>query len=121
MPFDEQTCRFTLRTENVGTPSLGLQWLPNGVSLAENLSTAEWAVAKDWKLEASGINVHAFASATFQLSRKSYYSVTNYIVPTMLYWVASWLGLWISPDAVPARAAIRIIPVLTVTNKMNSL
>merc|ERR1711881_182670 len=55
------------------------------------------------------------------MTRRPHHSYSNYILPTVLYWLVSWFGLWIEPTAVPARATIGIIPVLVMTNKMNSL
>lgn len=136
MPFDEQECSINIIISHGGTQTVEAAWNHNrgglehqadernGVTMHSDVKPPEWKVSyqSNWQLSSEGAKeLRTTLTAKFKLKRESWYSVSNYIIPSILYWLSSWLGLWINPDAVPARAAIGVIPVLVMTNKMNSL
>merc|ERR1712039_803325 len=45
----------------------------------------------------------------------------NYVIQAIFIYGISWIGLFIDRAAVPARAAVGVIPVLVITNKMSAL
>merc|ERR1712066_278750 len=61
----------------------------------------------------------ARASVTFR--RLSAPQVRSYVIPTVCFWFASWCGLFIDCAAAPARAALGVIPLLILANKMSAL
>merc|ERR1712113_1323125 len=60
-------------------------------------------------------------TAEFGIKRKSYFVMQNFVGPVCMFYTLSWVGLWVDVAAVPARAAIGIIPVLVTSNKISAL
>jgi hypothetical protein len=97
----------------------------------EKLSNSEWDIdqTNDWVTtqydedlpSAFGTTPVSHLSATFKISRKPRYMVWNYVIQAIFIYGVSWVGLWIDRAAVPARAAVGVIPVLVITNKMSAL
>merc|ERR1712187_182896 len=45
----------------------------------------------------------------------------QFVIPVMLFYLLSYVGLWLNPNAVPARVAAGLIPALTTSNKQSAL
>ena len=57
----------------------------------------------------------------FELQRKPFYYSANFVLPSSVFMVLSYVSFWISPGAAPARIAIGIIPVLIMVSQMSSV
>ena len=57
----------------------------------------------------------------FKLTRSESFLIDSFVYPAVIYWSMSWLGLFIAPEAVPARAAAGLIPPLMLGNLRASL
>merc|ERR1712032_111082 len=77
------------------------------------------------RLTRSGVEGSTFSVSAvvleFNLTRKSGYYMRTCIIPTVFIWFLSWGGMFIAPSAVPARAAMAIIPFLVLTNMLSSV
>lgn len=116
-PFDTQTCTIKLTSKSLLSNKVKLQWQGDGVT-SRDIINGGWEVGSqwttfDWEKQWLG------AAVIFK--RRYRTEVLEYIIPTMTFWFGSWVGLLIDCHAVPARAAMAIIPVLILTNKMNAL
>jgi len=128
MPYDTQHCKLTFLIPDVLDSVIGLQW---AVVDGEKMTNAEWAIehVKDWRkyhktVEFTSPFGPANSSqlvAEFTLQRRPAFLVNTFVVQAFLFYLLSWVGLWIDLQSVPARAAIAVIPVLVTSNMMNSL
>jgi len=141
MPFDSHACSLTLILPN-SVQKMKLQFrnaemnegygLPGaGAIVVSNLGNSEWEIQKpeNWKLEEGielerddfGTRMHLSALRwNFKFRRKPRFMMMNYVLPTIMFYLVSWLGLWLDPRSVPARVAIGVIPILIITNKLNA-
>mmetsp|Transcript_85264 Transcript_85264/g.182734 ORF Transcript_85264/g.182734 Transcript_85264/m.182734 type:complete len:441 (-) Transcript_85264:177-1499(-) len=132
MPFDEQTCKLTFTLPGYSSSEATLLWSSLPVTSKE-LSNSEWEITQGAQWATSARDVHresrgffapmteAEISVEFKLKRKPGFLSNQFILPVVLFYVLSYMGLWLSADSVPARVAADVIPALAVSNKMNAL
>ncbi|CAH1256232.1 GABRB3 [Branchiostoma lanceolatum] len=119
-PMDEQNC--TLEFESYGYNFADMVYLwRRGKSSISGLTTL-----KLQQFNVGSFNVHSsFARYetgdfpkivfSFQIQRQAFYFILQTYIPSILLVVLSWVSFWINPDAVPARVALGITTVLTMT------
>lgn len=127
-PYDKQDCTITLYTPLA--PWLLIDWDPSfgkgGVVYKPN-SQGEWDISEfrteEVTLEGSAYNGTSINAvrAHVVFSRIAGVQVRSYVIPTMCFWFSSWCGLFIDCTAVPARAALGVVPLLILANKMSAL
>ncbi|XP_019639886.1 PREDICTED: gamma-aminobutyric acid receptor subunit beta-3-like [Branchiostoma belcheri] len=119
-PMDEQNC--TLEFESYGYNFHDMVYLwRRGKSSISGLTTL-----KLQQFNVGSFNVHSsFARYetgdfpkivfSFEIQRQAFYFILQTYIPSILLVVLSWVSFWINPDAVPARVALGITTVLTMT------
>lgn len=139
-PFDKHDCTFTLSTplvswlevnwdttfgkagvifDNVGAHG---EW-----GMSELGSHGEWGMSEFWTEEVMvkgssyARNETNAARAHVTFKRVADVQIRSYVIPTMCFWFSSWCGLFIDCSAVPARAALGVVPLLILANKMSAL
>jgi len=128
MPYDVQTCKLSFMLPN--TPDWLIQLWWNQLS-GQPLTNPEWTIdqVKDWKKSVGREVVQSVFGAAnisslkaeFKLRRRPSYMLENYVFQGFIFYSLSWVGLWVDAAAVPARAALGIIPVLVTSNRMSAL
>lgn len=132
-PFDQQQCTFTVFIPSF--PWIKIVWDPTwgdaGVVHPSGSQQGEWAISgfqteqvtltEPTYLTGVGRDPPHSARLNVTFSRASGAQLRKYVIPTMFFWFSSWLGLFIDCAAVPARAALGIVPILTLANWMSSL
>ena len=63
---------------------------------------------------------HSSLVATFRMKRRIGYFLIDTYIPSTLIVVISWISFWIDPDTAPARVALGITTVLTMTTLVSS-
>jgi len=139
MPYDQQTCRISITNPFYHNGNLQLRWQPAGdhshpdgaLEHTVTLSNSEWEIpgVTEWVIGNSTRRVWLAGKklylselyAEFTIRRKSYYLLTSYVIPTVIFWLMSYAGLWVDPAAVPGRLSMGLIPVLMLINKHNAL
>jgi len=140
MPFDVQQCKLHFTVSNLpplpATPAndapVRLIWNPfidpvNG----KNTTAAEWditeptqwTVAEKYVMEPQPLGVinTSVLVVSFEMSRQPYHFIDNFVVPAILIYIVSFLGLWIDPKAVPARAFAAFVPVIIQSERITAL
>jgi len=127
MPYDTQDCHLTFMLPNVAADKILLSWADIS---GDKLRNAEWTIhqAEEWERSAEVVTIpHQLGeilasklTARFSLERRPYHMLKSYVLQVCMFFTLSWIGLWIDPAAVPARAAIGIIPVLVCSNKIST-
>eukprot|EP00928_Gymnodinium_smaydae_P064716 TRINITY_DN4798_c0_g1_i2.p1 TRINITY_DN4798_c0_g1~~TRINITY_DN4798_c0_g1_i2.p1 ORF type:complete len:442 (-),score=59.70 TRINITY_DN4798_c0_g1_i2:190-1515(-) len=134
LPFDSHRCRLTFSLPGVPNSSIRLLWYQGDPNVApvegEKLKSSAWEIDQvpDWKIGTSDEQFYDLDKkktisrlvVTFNIKRAPAV-MASYITFAFLFFLLNWIGLWIDPAAVPARAAFGIIPILVIANMMNSL
>lgn len=127
-PFDEHKCTFTILAPLV--PWYQIKWdttFGEGGVISDAVgSFGEWEMSefRTNKVSRKGSNYWKdknAARAHVIFKRVAAVQIRNYVVPTMCFWFSSWCGLFIDCSAVPARAALGVVPLLILANKMSAL
>lgn len=122
IPYDHQHCKWTIAPSEA-TDTI-IRFLPGSVTLPEKgLSSAEFDIDtflisnKTIFKEIQGDEIpFSEVMVDFHLKRKEHYYIMSAIFPSIIYWLMSYGGLFVAVAAVPARAALGLIPVLIISN-----
>ncbi|XP_063724611.1 glycine receptor subunit alpha-4-like isoform X4 [Symsagittifera roscoffensis] len=120
-PMDHQICVLQLESYEHSTIHMQMSWaavdpiamggeifLPRTILLRTDIA---------YCIRQYSTGAYPCLEAQFYLSREmGYYLIQTYI-PSMLIVILSWVSFWISADASPARVALGITTVLTMTTQ----
>uniref|UniRef100_A0AAY4DD15 Gamma-aminobutyric acid type A receptor gamma3 subunit n=1 Tax=Denticeps clupeoides TaxID=299321 RepID=A0AAY4DD15_9TELE len=119
-PMDEHSCPLSFSSYGYPRDEMIYKWRKNSIELADQ---------KSWRLyqfDFTGLRntsdvmettagEYVVMTVYFDLSRRmGYFTIQTYI-PCILTVVLSWVSFWINKDAAPARTALGITTVLTMT------
>ena len=72
------------------------------------------------KILFSTLGNHSSLIAIFKMKRRIGYFLIDTYVPSTIIVIISWISFWINPDTAPARVALGITTVLTMTTLISS-
>ena len=138
MPFDTQTCTFTIALYSSTASDVILTWKANESAFPNLLEPTiagachknkQWfPVAVEQRdllqtfTQVSGATTYSGAEARVTFVRGAPWALfRQYFVISIFLVILSYSGSWINPAATPARVALGIITVLAVVTMMNSL
>ncbi|KAL2081679.1 hypothetical protein ACEWY4_023532 [Coilia grayii] len=121
-PMDVQTCTMQLESFGYTMNDLIFEWTDNGpVQVAEGLTLPQFILKDEKELEycTKHYNTGKFTciEVKFHLERQMGYYLIQMYIPSLLIVILSWVSFWINMDAAPARVALGITTVLTMTTQ----
>uniref|UniRef100_A0A4W4FPM9 Glycine receptor, alpha 2 n=1 Tax=Electrophorus electricus TaxID=8005 RepID=A0A4W4FPM9_ELEEL len=121
-PMDVQTCTMQLESFGYTMNDLVFEWLDKGpVQVAEGLTLPQFIMRQEKELGycTKHYNTGKFTciEVKFQLERQMGYYLIQMYIPSLLIVILSWVSFWINMDAAPARVALGITTVLTMTTQ----
>ncbi|XP_051497115.1 glycine receptor subunit alpha-2 isoform X6 [Apus apus] len=121
-PMDVQTCTMQLESFGYTMNDLIFEWLSDGpVQVAEGLTLPQFILKEDKELGycTKHYNTGKFTciEVKFHLERQMGYYLIQMYIPSLLIVILSWVSFWINMDAAPARVALGITTVLTMTTQ----
>ncbi|XP_069386208.1 glycine receptor subunit alpha-3 isoform X5 [Paralichthys olivaceus] len=138
-PMDVQTCIMQLESSDLTTDEsaaalssseevgytmndLIFEWQENGsVQVAEGLTLPQFILKDESDLRycTKHYNTGKFTciEVRFHLERQMGYYLIQMYIPSLLIVILSWVSFWINMDAAPARVALGITTVLTMTTQ----
>ncbi|CAN0349199.1 unnamed protein product [Lampetra fluviatilis] len=121
-PMDVQTCAMQLESFGYTMNDLIFEWKSEGaVQVAEGLTLPQFALKDEQDLLycTKHYNTGKFTciEAKFHLERQMGYYLIQMYIPSLLIVILSWVSFWINMDAAPARVALGITTVLTMTTQ----
>ncbi|XP_011491615.1 glycine receptor subunit alpha-3 isoform X2 [Oryzias latipes] len=121
-PMDVQTCIMQLESFGYTMNDLIFQWQENGpVQVAEGLTLPQFILKDESDLRycTKHYNTGKFTciEVRFHLERQMGYYLIQMYIPSLLIVILSWVSFWINMDAAPARVALGITTVLTMTTQ----
>nr|XP_055070616.1 glycine receptor subunit alpha-2 [Misgurnus anguillicaudatus] len=121
-PMDVQTCTMQLESFGYTMNDLIFEWLDKGpVQMADGLTLPQFIIRdeKDLGYCTKHYNTGKFTciEVKFHLERQMGYYLIQMYIPSLLIVILSWVSFWINMDAAPARVALGITTVLTMTTQ----
>ncbi|XP_055486512.1 glycine receptor subunit alpha-3-like [Leucoraja erinacea] len=121
-PMDVQTCIMQLESFGYTMNDLIFEWQENGpVQVGEGLTLPQFLLKeeKDLRYCTKYYNTGKFTciEVRFHLERQMGYYLIQMYIPSLLIVILSWVSFWINMDAAPARVALGITTVLTMTTQ----
>uniref|UniRef100_A0A8C1XU64 Glycine receptor, alpha 3 n=1 Tax=Cyprinus carpio TaxID=7962 RepID=A0A8C1XU64_CYPCA len=121
-PMDVQTCIMQLESFGYTMNDLIFEWQEKGpVQVAEGLTLPQFILKDDSDLRncTKHYNTGKFTciEVRFHLERQMGYYLIQMYIPSLLIVILSWVSFWINMDAAPARVALGITTVLTMTTQ----
>ncbi|XP_020383932.1 glycine receptor subunit alpha-2 [Rhincodon typus] len=121
-PMDVQTCAMQLESFGYTMNDLIFEWLDGEpVQVAEGLTLPQFLLKdeKELKYCTKHYNTGRFTciEVKFLLERQMGYYLIQMYIPSLLIVILSWVSFWINMDAAPARVALGITTVLTMTTQ----
>uniref|UniRef100_A0A7S0RLW7 Neurotransmitter-gated ion-channel ligand-binding domain-containing protein n=1 Tax=Pyramimonas obovata TaxID=1411642 RepID=A0A7S0RLW7_9CHLO len=123
-PFDEQYLKFEIKSFEDDT-ILRLAW----DNEARPMYVEEKIASSGWKVQQTGFPALSTSvgnpnnnrtvsklTSSIKIEREGFKSMMSTMLPAVLYWILSYIGFFIPPAAVPARAVLGTIPVLMLLN-----
>lgn len=123
-PMDHQVCGVQLESYGFTTKDLLFEWKEEApVQIAGNLELPQFNILGYRTLSCTkqyNTGNYTCVEVQFVLLRQmGYYLIQTYI-PSMLIVILSWVSFWISAESSPARVALGITTVLTMTTQSSS-
>ncbi|KAK2170562.1 hypothetical protein LSH36_2g12015 [Paralvinella palmiformis] len=126
-PMDTQECTLEIESYGYSTKDISYTWKADPkkrpVTLEKGVQLPQFKVAgtkTEYKLQQLASGDYSRLSCRFVFVRSLGYYVIQIYVPSCLIVVLSWVSFWLSRDAVPARVALGITTVLTMTTLISS-
>ncbi|KAM4797345.1 glycine receptor subunit alpha-2 isoform 2-T2 [Rhinophrynus dorsalis] len=121
-PMDVQTCAMQLESFGYTMNDLIFEWLSNSpVQVADGLTLPQFILKEENELGycTKHYNTGKFTciEVKFHLERQMGYYLIQMYIPSLLIVILSWVSFWINMDAAPARVALGITTVLTMTTQ----
>ncbi|XP_026151411.1 glycine receptor subunit alpha-2 isoform X1 [Mastacembelus armatus] len=121
-PMDVQTCTMQLESFGYTMNDLIFEWMENGaVQVSEGLTLPQFIMREEKELGycTKHYNTGKFTciEVKFHLERQMGYYLIQMYIPSLLIVILSWVSFWINMDAAPARVALGITTVLTMTTQ----
>ncbi|XP_061082195.1 glycine receptor subunit alpha-2 isoform X1 [Conger conger] len=121
-PMDVQTCAMQLESFGYTMNDLIFEWLNEGpVQVADGLTLPQFIMRDEKELGycTKHYNTGKFTciEVKFHLERQMGYYLIQMYIPSLLIVILSWVSFWINMDAAPARVALGITTVLTMTTQ----
>ncbi|XP_074484826.1 glycine receptor subunit alpha-3 isoform X2 [Sebastes fasciatus] len=121
-PMDVQTCIMQLESFGYTMNDLIFEWQENApVQVAEGLTLPQFLLKDESDLRycTKHYNTGKFTciEVRFHLERQMGYYLIQMYIPSLLIVILSWVSFWINMDAAPARVALGITTVLTMTTQ----
>ncbi|XP_077199308.1 glycine receptor subunit alpha-2 isoform X2 [Paroedura picta] len=121
-PMDVQTCTMQLESFGYTMNDLIFEWMSDGpVQVAEGLTLPQFILKEEKELGycTKYYNTGKFTciEVKFHLERQMGYYLIQMYIPSLLIVILSWVSFWINMDAAPARVALGITTVLTMTTQ----
>ncbi|XP_058884985.1 glycine receptor subunit alpha-2 isoform X1 [Acipenser ruthenus] len=121
-PMDVQTCAMQLESFGYTMNDLIFEWLDESpVQVADGLTLPQFILKDEKELGycTKHYNTGKFTciEVKFHLERQMGYYLIQMYIPSLLIVILSWVSFWINMDAAPARVALGITTVLTMTTQ----
>uniref|UniRef100_A0ABM0M010 Gamma-aminobutyric acid receptor alpha-like n=1 Tax=Saccoglossus kowalevskii TaxID=10224 RepID=A0ABM0M010_SACKO len=118
-PMDGQMCPLQFGSNSFSTDDIIYDWHPDKVEVSPDLRLSQFEFThqdtEKIRLKSDRIGDRSVLVARFYLQRRLGYFMIQIYVPCILITVLSWVSFWLNPEATPARVALGVMTILTIT------
>ncbi|CAH1257292.1 GABRB3 [Branchiostoma lanceolatum] len=119
-PMDSQNCTLGFESYGYKTEDIRFRWKAGNASIygVESLQLQQFKIGSYDVINGMATyesGDYSNVKFCFLLHRQAFYFIFQTYIPSLLLVVLSWVGFWINAEAVPARVALGITTVLTMT------
>ncbi|EDO35410.1 predicted protein, partial [Nematostella vectensis] len=127
-PHDTQSCSLSLESYGYQSTDVLYVWnerLDNtsAIYIHDDLELPQFevlGVSRSAKMNKYNIGNHSSLVANFRMKRRIGYFLIDTYIPSTIIVIISWISFWIDPETAPARVALGITTVLTMTTLISS-
>jgi len=131
VPFDDHTCKFIYASPEFLETEVQyvLATNPAHYVATGGLKNADWEIGPleavqtttQTSLSDDEWLTYSAVEASFRIERNSYYYIANAVLPTLLFYLLSYVGFYISITAAPSRSAIHMSSILILVNHLRNI
>ena len=122
-PMDKQKCPFVILSYAYTSRHVKYKWVKNGI-LANNIQMAQFHLHKFENISeeiAYAAGNYTQLKGIFYFDRLIGYAIMQIYIPSICVVIVSWISLWVNRSAVPARVALCITTLLTISSFWSSI
>ncbi|XP_068703425.1 gamma-aminobutyric acid receptor subunit beta-3-like [Montipora foliosa] len=127
-PHDTQRCTLALESYGYQTTDVWYAWNTrddntSAIFVNKEVELPQFELAgvdKTSEINQYNIGNHSSLVATFKMRRRIGYFLIDTYIPSTIIVIISWISFWINPETAPARVALGITTVLTMTTLISS-
>ncbi|XP_076059352.1 glutamate-gated chloride channel-like isoform X3 [Oratosquilla oratoria] len=124
-PLDTQVCQLLMASYGWTTEDLVFLWKPDDpVQVTNNLHLPRFTLEKfDTKYCNSKTNTGEYSCLLVDLifKREFSYYLIQYYIPCCMLVIVSWVSFWLDQNAVPARVALGVTTLLTMSTQISGI
>lgn len=124
-PLDQQQCSMQVASYGWATDDLVYLWKDdNPVQLGPGIQLPTFIIAKlasDYCNVITSTGEYSCLTMDLTFERQFSYYLLTIFIPTCILVIVSWLSFWIDPGAAPARVALGVTTLLTMSTKTASI
>ncbi|CAL8119988.1 unnamed protein product [Orchesella dallaii] len=117
-PLDSQNCTVEIESYGYTITDVVMYWKAPGVMGVEDVKIQQFTITgyeTNDRIESLATGVYQRLSLSFALKRNVGYFIFQTYLPSILIVMLSWVSFWINHESPPARVALGITTVLTMT------
>ncbi|XP_035694435.1 glycine receptor subunit alpha-3-like [Branchiostoma floridae] len=122
-PLDYQRCDIQMESYGFTTENLILQWKEDNPVQLGNSELSKFNIIGVDTIDCPQnytTGTYTCIAVQFHLQRKIGYYLIQLYIPSILIVIISWISFWITMESAPARTALGITTVLTMTTQSTS-
>uniref|UniRef100_A0A914UW18 Gamma-aminobutyric acid receptor subunit beta n=1 Tax=Plectus sambesii TaxID=2011161 RepID=A0A914UW18_9BILA len=123
-PMDSQKCKLEIESYGYSTDDISYSWFQGLKSISRSpFELPQFRLTDNQistKLEKLSSGVYSRLICRFLFTRSIGFYIIQIYLPSMLIVIISWVSFWLSRDATPARVALGVTTVLTMTTLMTT-
>ena len=124
-PMDSQECPFEIVSYAYTSRHVVYRWKDRGMIISPKLPMMAQFLLKSFKTSRKEISYvagnYTVLAGHFHFKRLMGFAVMQIYIPTICVVIVSWISLWVKRSAVPARIALLITTLLTISTVWSSI
>ena len=124
-PMDSQECPFEIVSYAYTSRHVMYKWIDSGMTMSPKLPQMAQFVMTAFKTTRKEVSYvagnYTVLAGHFHFKRLMGFAVMQIYIPTVCVVIVSWISLWVKRNAVPARIALLITTLLTISTVWSSI
>ncbi|XP_023323536.1 glycine receptor subunit alpha-4 [Eurytemora carolleeae] len=122
-PADDQSCELKFQSFGLQRSQVHFTWIPNSINVNEHIYLSQF-VFRIHAMDSYSTDYYDISypglKLQLHLTREIGYHIVQTYIPSTLFLVLGWMGLFINPDSIPGRVGMGTTTLLTQTSMFSS-